>query len=110
MTTIATKTAWLLPIGPARLLGMAAACALLCGCGGELAGEDTPRAPARLGDATERNIAAQAARPADLSVPRRTQARDSTRRETVLASYRKDGGQIREDSIQTIPTLQGGQR
>jgi hypothetical protein len=84
---------------------IAAACALLSACMAE-----PPIAGARLGDATHSNIAALAARPSDLAVPRRTGPRDAVRRDAVLAGYREDGGQLKKESIATVPATQGGQR
>jgi hypothetical protein len=84
---------------------LAAACALLSACMA-----DPPAADLRLGDTTEHNIAALAARPSDLAIPRRTQPRDSERRDTVIASYRKDGGQLQKESIPTLPAQEGGRR
>jgi type IV pilus biogenesis protein CpaD/CtpE len=70
-----------------------------------------PRAPgARLGDATQSNIAALAARASDLALPRRTAPRDAVRRDAVLAAYRQDGGHLKKESIATVPAMEGGQR
>lgn len=89
----------------ARHAPIIGACALLSACMA-----DMPAPGARLGGVTHSNIAALAARPADLAMPRRTGPRDSVRRDAVLAAYREDGGQLKKESIPTVPTIAAGQR
>jgi hypothetical protein len=89
----------------ARPFAIIAACALLSAC---IA--DPPAPSARLGDATHSNIAALAARPSDLAVPRQSGPRDAVRRDAVLAAYRQDGGQSKKESIAAVPAMEGGQR
>ena len=72
---------------------MAGVCALLAGCvdePGPLALMDAEPGPceARLGCATEHNIAAMVDRPSDLAVPRKNRPRDSLRRDAVLSAWR----------------------